>query len=76
VSPQTGLPVDKWDCAISLIPIMLVQVGGKTDQVAAAVESTRNEVTTGLERAAMAAMRSIEDNNQRRPALRAVNQDD
>ncbi len=51
-NPQTGLPVDKHECAIAVLPLLMVQVGGKTDQVAAAVESTRNAFSVGAEQVA------------------------
>lgn len=42
--PQTGKDVDDWECAISWIPILLVEVAKETRQGAAATESFRNEV--------------------------------
>ncbi len=54
LNPQTGLPMDKYMCAIVAIPLLTVQTAGKTDQVAAAVESARNAFLDGTERLGVA----------------------
>lgn len=41
--PQTGNPVDHFDCAIPWIPILLVETAKEVRQGAAATESFRNE---------------------------------
>lgn len=42
--PQTGAPIDEWDCAIVWAPILLVENAQKMREAGAAVESFRNEV--------------------------------
>ena len=43
-NPQTGNPVDEWDCAISWLPILLIETSKEVRQGAAATESFRNEM--------------------------------
>lgn len=44
VHPQTGNPLDHWDCSINWIPVMLTEGARMTRGVAASVDSMRNEV--------------------------------
>lgn len=44
LNPNTGQEIDRWDCAVSWMPMMTVEVAQKSVQTAAAVESFRNEV--------------------------------
>src|SRR3990167_11456222 len=56
-NPQTGIEMDQENCAMSWIPILLVENAGRTNQVGAALESTRNEMvkaTGDIARAALA----------------------
>jgi len=41
--PQTGQPVDEWQCAINLIPLLLIENSFRQHSTAAAIESFRNE---------------------------------
>src|SRR6266850_5690037 len=41
--PQKDAPVEEWDCAISFIPLLLIENAQQTRQFAAAVESARNQ---------------------------------
>lgn len=43
--PQSGAQMDSWDCSLSFIPILLVNLGKETSEVGAAVESLRNETS-------------------------------
>ena len=43
-NPQTGEPVDKFGCAITWLPILLIENSAKQNQTGAAVESFRNEM--------------------------------
>jgi hypothetical protein len=43
VNPNTGAEVDDWNCAIGLLPMLLVNVAQESRQGAAATESFRNE---------------------------------
>lgn len=42
--PQTGADIDKWDCAIGLIPITQIENSMMQRQTGAAIENFRNEV--------------------------------
>lgn len=43
-NPQTGQEVDSWNCAISFLPMLLVETSKEVRQGAAATESFRNEM--------------------------------
>ena len=43
VNPNTGEPVDEWQCAINLLPLLLIENSKQHRSTAAAVESFRNE---------------------------------
>ena len=43
-NPQTGEIIDKWDCAMAWIPIMLVENANTNRGQTAALESFRNEM--------------------------------
>lgn len=43
-NPQTGQPVDEFDCSLGWLPVLLVEGAKETRQAAAAVESLRNVV--------------------------------
>ncbi len=43
-NPNTGADIDKWDCAVTWMPMMAVEIAQKSNQTGAAVESFRNEV--------------------------------
>ena len=42
--PQTGQEVDEWGCAISWMPVLLIENSQQQRQTGAAVESFRNEM--------------------------------
>lgn len=42
--PQTGNPVDEFGCAISWLPVLLIESSQQTRQAGAAIESFRNEM--------------------------------
>ena len=42
-NPNTGQPVDEWQCAINLLPFLLIENSQQQRSTAAAVESFRNE---------------------------------
>ena len=50
--PQTGEDVDQWNCAIALLPILLIENSRQTRSVAAATESFRNEMVDANKRSA------------------------
>jgi hypothetical protein len=43
-NPNTGKEIDEWNCAVSWMPVMAVEIAQKSNQTGAAVESFRNEV--------------------------------
>lgn len=43
-NPQTGERVDRWECAIAMMPLLQVETAKEVRQGAAATESFRNEV--------------------------------
>ena len=43
-SPQTGQPIDEYDCAIKWLPMLLIENAQQSRQTGAAVESFRNEM--------------------------------
>lgn len=45
-NPNTGEPIDEWQCAINLLPVLLIENGRQQKSTAAAVESFRNETVT------------------------------
>ena len=44
VNPNTGQDVDEWGCAITWMPMLLIENSQQQRQTGAAVESFRNEV--------------------------------
>lgn len=42
--PQTGADIDEYGCAVSWLPILLIEGAKETRQIGAAVESFRNEM--------------------------------
>lgn len=47
VNPNTGEDVDEWGCAISWLPMLLVENSQQSRSTGAAVESFRNEMVKG-----------------------------
>lgn len=43
-NPQTGDPVDEWNCAVTVMPMLTIENSQQQRQTAAAVESFRNEM--------------------------------
>jgi hypothetical protein len=43
-NPQTGQPIDQFDCSVKWLPMLLVENARHTRGAQAAVESMRNEV--------------------------------
>ena len=42
--PQSGKELDHWDCAVRLLPVLITESARQTHNVAASVDSMRNEV--------------------------------
>lgn len=51
-NPQTGQPVDEFDCSFSWLPVLLIEGAKETRQAAAAVESMRNRIVEASQRLA------------------------
>lgn len=43
-NPNTGAEVDEWSCAVTWLPVLLIENAQQSRQTGAAVESFRNEV--------------------------------
>lgn len=43
MNPNTGEPVDEWQCAINFVPFLMIENSQQQRQTGAAVESFRNE---------------------------------
>jgi len=48
-NPQTGEEVDDWSCAMTWLPVLLIENSKQQRQTGAAVESFRNEVVRTAE---------------------------
>ena len=48
-NPNTGQPVDEWDCAIKWLPVLLIENAKQTRQAGAATESMRNEIVKRMD---------------------------
>lgn len=62
-NPQTGQEIDEWGCAITWLPIMLVENSQQQRQTGAAVESFRNEMVKSNEATTKALFLSMGSNN-------------
>ncbi len=47
--PQTGEPIDEWDCAVKWLPVLLIESTQAARESGAAVESLRNEIVEARE---------------------------
>ncbi len=47
-NPQTGEPVDEWGCAVTWMPLLLIENSQQQRQTGAAVESFRNETLSRI----------------------------
>lgn len=48
-NPQTGADVDEWGCAITWMPMLMIENSQQQRQTGAAVESFRNEMVKANE---------------------------
>lgn len=44
LSPQTGQPVDEWNCSLAWLPMLLIESANETRKAAASVDKVANEV--------------------------------
>lgn len=61
---NTGKQVEEWNCAITFIPMLLIENSGMSRQTGAAVESFRNEMVKSNEASKEVLMKAIEVSNQ------------
>ena len=57
-NPQTGMDVDEWGCAVTWLPMLMIENSQQQRQTAAAVESARNE--------------NVRDNEENRELIKKV----
>lgn len=60
--PQTGEEVDDWNCAMTWLPVLLIENSQQQRQTGAAVESFRNEVVRNAEASREATERLLQSN--------------
>ncbi len=48
-NPNTGQEIDEWNCAITWLPVLLIEISQQQRQTGAAVESFRNEMVKANE---------------------------
>ena len=58
-NPQTGEPVDEWGCAVTWMPMLMIENSQQQRHTGAAVESFRNETLNRLSQTIN--MRTIEE---------------
>ena len=64
-NPNTGQEVDEWGCAISWLPILMIENSQQQRSTGAAVESFRNEMVKANEATtAMSVVQKIKEGNQ------------
>jgi hypothetical protein len=61
-NPQSGQDVDEWGCAMTWLPVLLIENSQQQRQTGAAVESFRNEVVKSAEDVAQRMLQSTEPN--------------
>lgn len=49
LNPQTGTEIDGWDCAISWLPLLTIDVARHVNSAGAATESMRNEIVKRMD---------------------------
>lgn len=47
--PQTGQEIDEWGCAMTWMPILMIENAKETRQAGAATESMRNEIVKRMD---------------------------
>jgi hypothetical protein len=60
--PQTGEDVDDWNCAITWLPVLLIENSQQQRHTGAAVESFRNEVVRTADANREVAQRLLQSN--------------
>ena len=57
--PQTGEPIDEWGCAVTWLPVLMIENSQQQRQTGAAVESFRNETLNRISQTI--SMRTIDE---------------
>jgi hypothetical protein len=55
-NPNTGVDVDQWGCAVSFLPMLLIENAAQARGAAAATEDARNGIVSALHDAANMAL--------------------
>jgi hypothetical protein len=61
-NPQTGHEIDEWNCAMTWLPVLLIENSQQQRQTGAAVESFRNETVRNAEANREVAQRILQSN--------------
>jgi hypothetical protein len=59
-NPNTGKEVDEWGCAVTWLPMLMIENSQQQRQTGAAVESFRNEMVTASQLAMLATTPMLE----------------
>ena len=51
--PQTGQEIDEWQCAIAMLPLLMIETSRNVKGNQAATESMRNEIVKRMDRPAI-----------------------
>jgi hypothetical protein len=60
-NPQTGQDIDEWGCAMTWLPVLLIENSQQQRQTGAAVESFRNEVVKAAEHSQHLLMQGMQE---------------
>lgn len=63
MNPNTGEPIDEYGCAVSWLPVMLIENSQQQRHTGAAVESFRNEMTKANEVGQQILLAAVQQNN-------------
>lgn len=61
-NPNTGKEIDEWGCAITWLPILLIENSQQQRQTGAAVESFRNEMVKANENSKEILLETVKSN--------------
>jgi hypothetical protein len=64
VNPNSGEEVDEWGCAITWLPMLMIENSGQQRQTGAAVESFRNEMVKAQKMSQQVLLAASHNNNQ------------
>lgn len=63
-NPQSDEMIDDWRCAVALLPMLLIEGSQQTRAAGAAVQTLRNELVAGMERATTWRLTDARDNRR------------